>query len=124
MAFQELPFHPLATHGSETLTFVTDYFDVGDYKDLEVQLQVYSGYAAQAGMLGVTIQHSLDLNNWYAAASFTAVTVPLAQTPTEEQLSLTEFLRYVRADIQVNNMGGQGLALFTFTVLGIARDQA
>ena len=118
MGFKMLPFHPMATVGSFVVGLPTDYFDVGDYTEMEVNLEVWSGYGTDAGLV-VEVQTSPDLKGWYGLSSFATVNAPAGPVPQGEKLHLTGFQRYVRATITIEGNGEP--YIFTFSVLGVPR---
>ena len=120
MGFRELALWPLATLGPKVMSLKTAFFDVGEFKIMQVNLAVFSAYAPLTGALQVDLEHSADSKDWYHLASFSAVSPPLTVVPTGQTLHVEQFLRYVRVSISI--LGTTDPILFTFSLNGIAKD--
>jgi len=89
-------------------------FDVAAYGQVITALKV-SAMAGTTKAMDVTIQHSMDMDQWATLTSFTAVSAT-----THEIVNSTKFARYIRA--VVDTTAASENQTVTFSLLGIARD--
>lgn len=110
MAFTQLPFHPMTSEiGAQSI--YSPAFDVGGMTELDVVVKVNMTSGAT---FDVDIEHSMDMKDWYTLGTV----MVNATTATSVVKSLTDFMRYVRAETRIETAAGYA----TYSILGIAKD--
>jgi len=109
--FVTVTFHPMTSEQGGAAPILSPGFDLSAYRHLTTVLVVRDA-GGTSPTLDITLEHSMDGENW-----FTLVTFPQATGPTTHPEVSSDFGRFVRARSQY---GGTG-PWFTYSLIGIAR---